>query len=85
MNAGKPLPMALRENRVWGPKERLFERILPKASDAALARCCNRPTSVDGIVKGLKCPTGRKTAGRPCSGWRCSAAKSLQMNALNCR
>ncbi len=38
MNAGKPLPMALRENRIWGPKERLFERILPKASDAALAR-----------------------------------------------
>ena len=24
--AGRPLPMALRENRVWGMKERLFER-----------------------------------------------------------
>jgi DNA polymerase-3 subunit delta len=33
-----PLPMALRENRMWGAKERLFERILPKASDAALAQ-----------------------------------------------
>ena len=38
MVAGKPLPMALRENRVWGAKERLFERILPRASDAQLAR-----------------------------------------------
>jgi len=38
MNAGKPLPMALRENRVWGAKERLYQRLLPQASDAQLAR-----------------------------------------------
>jgi DNA polymerase-3 subunit delta len=25
-----PLPMALREARVWGPSERLFERVLPR-------------------------------------------------------
>ena len=26
---GKPLPMALREARVWGLREKLFERALP--------------------------------------------------------
>ena len=56
MVAGKPLPMALRENRVWGAKERLFERILPRASDAALARLLQSAHLVDGIVKGLKVP-----------------------------
>ncbi|OGB77254.1 MAG: DNA polymerase III subunit delta, partial [Burkholderiales bacterium RIFCSPLOWO2_12_FULL_67_210] len=29
MDAGRPLPMALRENRVWGVKEKLMERVLP--------------------------------------------------------
>ena len=56
MVAGKPLPMALRENRVWGAKERLFERILPRASDAQLARLLQSAHLVDGIVKGLKVP-----------------------------
>ena len=56
MVAGKPLPMALRENRVWGAKERLFERILPRASDAQLARLLQSAHLVDGIVKGLKAP-----------------------------
>ena len=56
MNAGKPLPMALRENRVWGVKERLYERILPRANDAQLARLLQSAHQVDGIVKGLKLP-----------------------------
>ena len=56
MVAGKPLPLALRENRVWGAKERLFERILPRASDAQLARLLQSAHLVDGIVKGLKVP-----------------------------
>ncbi|MDP1782927.1 MAG: DNA polymerase III subunit delta, partial [Hydrogenophaga sp.] len=29
LDAGRPLPMALRENRVWGVKEKLMERALP--------------------------------------------------------
>ena len=56
MAAGKPLPLALRENRIWGAKERLFERILPRASDAQLARLLQSAHLVDGIVKGLKVP-----------------------------
>jgi DNA polymerase-3 subunit delta len=63
MNAGKPLPMALRENRVWGVKERLYERILPRANDAQLARLLQAAHQVDGIVKGLKVPARRRAAG----------------------
>ena len=32
MADGKPLPMALREARIWGARERLFERALPRLS-----------------------------------------------------
>ena len=51
---GRPMPMALRENRIWGPKERHFERILPRISDTAVARLLHSAHTVDGIVKGLK-------------------------------
>ena len=53
---GRPLPMALREQRVWGPRERLFERVLPRLSMTALARLLRAAHEVDGIVKGLKRP-----------------------------
>ena len=56
MNAGRPLPMALRENRIWGAKERLYERILPRLNDASAARLLQSAHLVDGIVKGLKVP-----------------------------
>ena len=56
MSAGRPLPMALRENRIWGPRERAFERVLPRLDDRALARMLRAAHVVDGIVKGLKQP-----------------------------
>jgi DNA polymerase-3 subunit delta len=56
MDAGRPLPMALRENRIWGPKERHFERILPQLKSPDLARLLSAAHHVDGIVKGLKHP-----------------------------
>jgi DNA polymerase-3 subunit delta len=57
MASGKPLPMALREQRVWGPRERLFERVLPQLSVATLERLLQSAHQVDGIVKGMKLPT----------------------------
>ena len=54
MNQGRPLPMALREQRIWGVKERLFERVLPRLSDATLSQLLQAAHTVDGIVKGLK-------------------------------
>ncbi len=56
MGQGRPLPMALREQRVWGVKERLFERVLPRLSDTTLANLLHAAHQVDGIVKGLKQP-----------------------------
>ena len=56
MGQGRPLPMALREQRVWGVKERLFERVLPRLSEATLAQLLQAAHQVDGIVKGLKQP-----------------------------
>ncbi|MFW9595609.1 MAG: DNA polymerase III subunit delta [Macromonas sp.] len=53
---GKPLPMALREQRVWGPKEKRFERVLPRLSGPQLAQWLQDAHTVDGIVKGLKYP-----------------------------
>ncbi len=54
LNAGRPMPMALREQRIWGVKERLFERVLPQLSTEALANLLDAAHKVDGIVKGLK-------------------------------
>jgi DNA polymerase III subunit delta len=54
--SGKPLPMALREARVWGAKERLFERVVPLLSDDSLAHLVEAAQVCDGLIKGLKHP-----------------------------
>lgn len=56
MDQGRPLPMALRENRVWGAKEKLIERLLPSLSATTLAQWLRDAHTVDGIVKGMKRP-----------------------------
>ncbi len=53
---GKPPPLALREARVWGQKERLLERALPQLPDAPLDALVANAHIVDGIVKGLRDP-----------------------------
>ncbi len=64
MAMGRPLPMALRENRVWGLKEKLFERVLPNIGETSLANLLQAAHKVDGIVKGLKQPDW------PADGWQ---------------
>jgi DNA polymerase-3 subunit delta len=56
MQGGKPLPMALRENRVWGVRERLFERAVPLLTDNGLAALLEAAQVCDGLVKGLRHP-----------------------------
>lgn len=56
LDAGKPLPMALREQRVWGMRERLFERVVPRLGASALNGLLHAAHVVDGIVKGIKVP-----------------------------
>jgi len=64
MVAGRPMPMALREQRVWGARERLFERVLPRLSETTLANLLHGAHQVDGIVKGLRQPDW------PADGWQ---------------
>ncbi|MBV8468974.1 MAG: DNA polymerase III subunit delta [Burkholderiaceae bacterium] len=56
VDSGKPLPMALREARVWGPKERLFERIVPALHPRQLPELVEAAQICDGLVKGLRHP-----------------------------
>ena len=73
LDAGKPLPMALREHRIWGPRERLFERVLPRLSAATASRLLHSAHVVDGIVKGLKAPDW------PADGWQALHRLAMQL------
>jgi DNA polymerase III subunit delta len=54
MSAGRPLAMALRENRIWGAKEKQFERIMPNVQMSTVNKLLQAAHQVDGVVKGLK-------------------------------
>jgi DNA polymerase-3 subunit delta len=56
LDAGRPLPLALREARVWGVKEKLFERALPGLTGPRLDRWLQAAQVCDGLVKGLRHP-----------------------------
>ena len=56
LDAGRPLPVALREARAWGAKERLIERIVPTLPGHVLAHLVEAASVCDGLVKGLRDP-----------------------------
>ena len=76
MAAGRPLPMALKEQRIWGPRERLFERVLPRLSEARLNNLLQSAHQVDGIVKGLKVPDW------PQDGWQALHRLALRFSRM---
>ena len=76
--AGKPMPAALRENRIWGSKERHFERITPQMNTAKVAQLLDAAHTVDGIVKGLPMPEW------PTDPWQALQQLAVRM-ALACR
>jgi DNA polymerase-3 subunit delta len=76
VDAGKPLPMALREARVWGAKERLFERVVPRLTESAVAHLLDAAQRCDGLVKGLKHPDW------PAEPW--DGLRRLVLMALEC-
>jgi DNA polymerase-3 subunit delta len=53
---GLPPPMALREARVWGRKERLVERAAGLVDEVMLDALVAAASRCDGIVKGLRHP-----------------------------
>lgn len=76
VQAGRPLPMALREQRIWGPRERLFERVLPRLTAQHLSELLQAAHWVDGIVKGLK------RSDWPADGWQALQRLALRVCAL---
>lgn len=80
--AGKPLPMALREARVWGPKERLFERVLPNLRPAQLDKLLQAVQQLEGICKGLREPGWPNEPWAAMRHWLLMAAGALQGRAL---
>jgi DNA polymerase-3 subunit delta len=56
LGQGKPLPMAFNEQRVWGVKQRLYERVLPLLAEHQLAHLLEAASVCDGVIKGLKHP-----------------------------
>jgi DNA polymerase-3 subunit delta len=68
--AGKPLAMLVRENRVWGPRERLIGPALSRVTEAALEKALVLAAKLDRQVKGLSGSTpGRRQSDPPPDPW----------------
>lgn len=57
LSSGRSLPAVLREQRVWGDRERLMARVAPRMSRAQTVRWLRHAHEVDGVIKGLRLPT----------------------------
>ncbi len=51
---GRPLGVLLKEQRIWGPRERLMEPALRRLSLATLEQALQDAAQVDKLVKGLR-------------------------------
>ena len=54
--SGRPFAAAARESRVWGPRERLFERALGRLDLDRLEHTVTRIADIDRLAKGLRAP-----------------------------
>jgi DNA polymerase-3 subunit delta len=54
MAQGRPLGVLLKEQRIWGPRERLMEPALRRLSLATLEQALQDAAQVDKLVKGLR-------------------------------
>lgn len=63
LDDGKPLPLALKEARVWGDRERLYTKTLSRLSSRDCLRLLRSAQACDGIVKGLRAPGWPTDAG----------------------
>ena len=53
MDAGQPLSQALRDARVWGPRQELMPRALQRLTSTQLMAALRRAADVDRMIKGL--------------------------------
>lgn len=56
LNHKRPLPVVLQECRIWGPREKLYERIVPQIDLQTCEQLLLNAQVCDGLVKGLKMP-----------------------------
>ncbi len=56
LDHGKPMPLALSEARIWGPRQRSLERAVQLMSERQLRKLVSAASVCDGIVKGLRRP-----------------------------
>jgi len=54
--AGRPFAQIARENRLWGPREKLVERALARLDAQRLEAALARAADVDRLAKGLRAP-----------------------------
>ncbi len=54
--SGRPFAAAARESRIWGPRERLFERALGRLDLDRLEHTVARIADIDRLAKGLRAP-----------------------------
>jgi DNA polymerase-3 subunit delta len=53
-NEGRPLPMLMKEYRIWGPRERLMGPALQRLSLANLQQAMAMAAQLDRMIKGLR-------------------------------
>ena len=61
-NDGRPLPMLMKEYRIWGPRERLMPAALGRLKLSTLQTALREAAQVDRMIKGLR---SRQFAGDP--------------------
>lgn len=75
--AGKPLPMAMREARVWGVREKWLERALPMVNASILADWLQGAHEVDGVIKGIASKRWPRQPWLALSVWSLSICQTL--------
>lgn len=75
--AGKPLPMAMREARVWGVREKWLERALPMVNASILADWLQGAHEVDGAIKGIASKRWPRQPWLALSVWSLSICQTL--------
>lgn len=61
-NDGRPLPMLMKEYRIWGPRERLMPAAVARLTLSTLQAAMREAAQVDRMVKGLR---SKQFAGDP--------------------
>ncbi len=54
--SGRPFAQIARDNRLWGPRERLYERAMARLDAPRLEAALARAADVDRLIKGLRAP-----------------------------